>query len=359
MPTVEQVLSDDSKPIEGLLRSNVVNVSEFEPSRSNGFTQSGVSVIIPAFNEESAVGSQVQAVRAALSEAKLQHEIIVVDDASQDRTAAAVRESGARLIRHAENRGYGASIKTGIQAAEYEIIVICDADGTYPADQIPLLVAQLECADMVVGARIGTEVHIPLIRRPAKWILGKFASYIAGRKIPDLNSGLRVFRRECITQYFPILSNRFSFTTTSTLAFLADDYRVVYHPINYYRRTGTSKITPGHFMEFIMLVLKMSMMFQPLRIFMPWAMTCAALGFGKTIFDISTLIPRYGRVDESLLYQPVLSSSATLLLLTALQLLLIGMVAEGLLRRVAQNRPIVRSHAVISSDESPSVQLHS
>src|SRR5204863_7418878 len=116
--------------------------------------------------------------------------------------------------------------KAGILAAQYETIVISDADGTYPADQIPLLVRELETADMAVGARTGEEVHIPLARRPAKWVLGRLASHIAGQRIPDLNSGLRAFHRECIKQYFPILSNRFSFTTTSTLALLADDYRV-------------------------------------------------------------------------------------------------------------------------------------
>jgi hypothetical protein len=208
---------------------------------------------------------------------------------------------------------------------------------------------------MAVGARIGQDVHIPFVRRPAKWVLGRFASHIAGQPIPDLNSGLRAFHRDCLRQYFPILSNRFSFTTTSTLALMADDYRVVYEPINYYRRTGKSKITPKHFMEFLILVLKMSMMFQPLKVFVPWALTFAGVGLAKGVFDIAALFVRHGGFGWELLFQPVLSTSATLLLLSALQLLLIGMVAEGLLRRVAQhNRSPVISHAIyLRDDDTP------
>ena len=119
------------------------------------------------------------------------------------------------MLRHIENRGYGAALKSGIRAAKHEVIVITDADGTYPSDQIPELLSKLDHADMVVGARIGKNVRIPLIRRPAKWMLGLLAEYIVGRRIPDLNSGLRAFRRDCVEQYFSILSNRFSFTTTS------------------------------------------------------------------------------------------------------------------------------------------------
>lgn len=311
---------------------------------------SGVSVIIPAFNEEAAVGAQVAAIQDVLAEAGIVHEIIVVDDGSDDQTAATAEQTGVRVLRHSHNRGYGASIKTGIRAARYDAIVISDADGTYPASEIPALVAQLDGADMVVGARIGHDVHIPAIRRPAKWILGKLASYIAGQPIPDLNSGLRAFRRECVRQYFPILSNRFSFTTTSTLALLADDYQVVYHPINYYRRIGSSKITPGHFGQFLMLVLKMSMMFHPLKVFLPAALVCGVLGLLKTLYDIVTLFLRHDTWSWSLVWQPALSTSATLLLMSALQILLVGMVAEGLLRRIAQPRPLAPMYADLPRD---------
>jgi glycosyltransferase involved in cell wall biosynthesis len=311
----------------------------------------GISVILPAYNEQAAVAPQVEAIRRVLCAHDLPHEIIVVDEGSEDLTAKEASQARARVIRHSENRGYGAAIKTGILAAAYDTIVIIDADGTYPADQIPNLVMMLEHSDMVVGARIGKHVHIPWVRRPAKWLLGRLATHIASRPIPDLNSGLRAFRRECVKQYFPILSNRFSFTTTVTLALLADDYRVIYHPIDYYRRIGQSKITPRHFMDFMILVLRMAMLFQPLKIFGPLGFACGLLGLGKVVFDIVSLFSRTAAVGWSLLYQPLLSTSALLLLLVGLQLLLIGMVTDGVLRRIAQqNGPSVPSRAVFGLD---------
>lgn len=313
-----------------------------------------ISVVIPAFNEEAGVGAQVEALRRVLKSYRIEHEILVVDDGSQDRTAEKAVQAQARVLRHPLNRGYGAAIKTGILAAKHEIIVITDADGTYPADEIPNLVAKLETADMVVGARTGDEVHIPIMRRPAKMFLGWLAARIAGQPIADLNSGLRAFRRECLKQYFPILSNRFSFTTTGTLALLADDYLVTYHPINYYKRVGKSKITPRHFMDFTVLVLRMAMLFQPLKIFAPLAFTCGFLGLSKVFYDIVTLFPRAANFDWSLFYQPVLSTSAILLLLVALQLLLIGMVADGVVRRIGQNnRSLSPSHAIRAFQSLP------
>ncbi|HEX5418014.1 MAG TPA: glycosyltransferase family 2 protein, partial [Chloroflexota bacterium] len=314
-----------------------------------------VSVVIPAYNEEGAVRAQVESIREVLTAHDLTHEIIVVDDGSTDRTAAEALAAGARVLQHQQNRGYGSSLKTGIKSALYDTIVITDADGTYPPEVIPGLVARLQTADMVVGARVGQNVHIPLMRRPGKWILGLFAMHVAGRQIPDLNSGLRAFRRDCARQYFPILSNRFSFTTTITLAYFADDYWVVYQPINYYKRVGQSKITPRHFMDFLVLVVRMAMLFQPLKVFAPLAFACGALGALKVVYDVASFSLRTGNFNWSLLYQPVLSTSAILLLLVGLQLLLIGMLADGILRRIAlQNGPIVESHAVKTLEVSRS-----
>ena len=232
--------------------------------------------------------------------------------------------------------------------------MITDADGTYPADEIPNLVAKLETADMVVGARTGDEVHIPMMRRPAKMFLGWLAARIAGQPIPDLNSGLRVFRRECLKQYFPILSNRFSFTTTGTLALLADDYLVAYHPINYYKRVGKSKITPRHFMDFTILVLRMAMLFQPLKIFAPLAFTCGFLGLLKVCYDVVTLFlapltltglsstSRYCPLPRYSFYWSGCNCS------------LIGMVADGVVRRIGQhNRSLPPSHAIRAFQSLP------
>jgi glycosyltransferase involved in cell wall biosynthesis len=310
-----------------------------------------VSVIIPAYNEQDGVGEQIRAVQNVLGRAGIDYEIIVVDDGSNDATGEAALQAGARVLRHVENRGYGASLKTGILAASYDLNVIIDADGTYPADQIPAMIRLLDTADMVVGARTGEQVHVPLARRPAKWILTRLAMLIAEQSIPDLNSGMRAFRRECIRQYFTILSNRFSFTTTSTLAYISDDYRVIYHPINYYARVGQSKIVPRHFMDFFILIVRMTMMFNPLKVFVPLALTTGSLGVLKTLYDVAALFARNPGGGWELLLQPVLSTSAVLLLFVGLQLMMIGMVADGVIRRIAHhNPPLAPTHARLSSE---------
>jgi glycosyltransferase involved in cell wall biosynthesis len=306
-----------------------------------------VSVVIPVFNEEAAVGAEIHKVRRVLESRGITHEIIIVDDGSADQSGVRAAEAGAGVIRHVENRGYGAAIKTGMAAARYDTILITDADGTYPADQIPELLAELDTADMVVGARTGAEVHIPLVRRPAKWVLNWVATRVAGRKIPDLNSGLRAFRRECANQYLSILSNRFSFTSTITLALLGDDYRVVYRPISYFPRIGKSKITPWHFMDFMMLVLRLAVLFQPLRVFVPLATAFTSIGVLKAIYDVFAFFERNRAQGlESILVQPLLSTTAVLFLVVGLQLLVVGLVADAVLRRISQYHTPVPSRAV-------------
>jgi len=313
-----------------------------------------VSVVIPAYNEQNAIGEQVKSVRQVLSLHEITFEIIVIDDGSSDKTAEEALNAGAQLLHHQNNRGYGASLKTGILAAQYEVIVIIDADGTYPAEYIPEVVAKLDAADMVVGARMGDKVNVPWMRQPAKYFLRKLAAYIAEQPIPDLNSGLRAFRRDCVRQYFPILPNRFSFTSTITLAYLVDDYFVVYMPIDYLRRVGRSKIVPWHFMDFIVLILRLSMMFNPLKIFLPLALFTGALGVLKALYDIAALFARSPAWDWSLLLQPALSTSAVLLIFISLQLLMIGMVADGVIRRIAQHhQPMAPSHRKWNFEYTP------
>ncbi len=310
-------------------------------------TTRSVTVIFPAYNEASAIESGIRQVRETLAAAGIEYELIVVDDGSEDQTADRALAAGARVLKHIGNRGYGAALKTGILAATHDVIVISDADGTYPAESIPMLLAALEHSDMVVGARTGGQVGIPFIRRPAKWLLGVLANQIAGQKIPDLNSGLRCFRRETVLPYFSLLSNRFSFTTTVTLALLGDDYRVVYLPIAYHKRTGASKIRPWHFLEFVMLVLRMAMLFQPLRVFLPVAFTVGGLGLAKMTIDIVGFMSRHAGNLAAMFHEPVLSTSALLLLSAALQLGVLGLVADGVIRRIIQqNGPLPLSRAV-------------
>lgn len=288
-----------------------------------------LTVVIPAFNEELGVRSVVQELRGMLERHAIRAEIIVVDDGSTDGTARAASEASARVIRHRNNRGYGAALKTGIEAATYNIVAITDADGTYPAEHIPPMLGALERADMVVGARGGPSAHIPWVRRPAKWVLNRLANYLTNARIPDLNSGLRVFRRDVVLQYFPILPNQFSWTTTITLALHCDNYAVTYLPINYRPRTGSSKIVPADAGSFLVLILRTAMLFRPLRVFLPLAVISFSYGVTKMGIDMTR--------------DPNISASAILGFLSALVILLIGMLGDAMatrLGRFSQN-PVV------------------
>jgi glycosyltransferase involved in cell wall biosynthesis len=297
------------------------------------------SIIVPAYNEAGSLAGVIEHIRAVLTAAGVRHEIIVVDDASTDQTAAAAAQSGAIVLAHETNRGYGASLKTGIRAARYERIVITDADGTYPVEQIPRLLDELDSADMVVGARTGAKVHVPLVRRPAKWLLGRLAEYVTGCHIPDLNSGLRAFRRQLVQCYLSILPDKFSFTTTITVAMLCDNYRIVHVPIDYHKRAGHSKIVPWDFVGFVTLVLRLSMLFNPLKVLVPVAMGCFGLGTIKLVLDIAFAAMHTHKIAPLLLGQPVVSTTTVIFFLSGLQILLIGMISDGLVRKIGQRMP--------------------
>lgn len=284
-----------------------------------------VSIVIPAYNEEQGVGHVVSELREVLGPRGIEAEIIVVDDGSTDKTAAMASAAGARVFRHRSNRGYGRALKSGIAGASNNYIVITDADGTYPSKYIPEMLNQLESADMVVGARIGGNVRIPLVRRPAKWLLNKLANYMTRAKIPDLNSGLRAFRREVAMQYFAILPDQFSWTTTITLAMHCDKYAVVYIPIDYLGRKGRSKIVPWDAGNFLILILRTAMLFRPLRIFVPVVLFCLFYGIVKMSIDMSR--------------DPNISASALLAFVSALIILLIGMLGDALAARLSRINP--------------------
>jgi glycosyltransferase involved in cell wall biosynthesis len=248
-----------------------------------------------------------------------------VDDGSSDKTAEKAAAAGARVLRHRSNRGYGAALKSGITAASHTFVVITDADGTYPCEYIPEMLARLATADMVVGARIGRNVKIPLIRRPAKWVLNRLANYMTSAKIPDLNSGLRAFRRDVVMQYFSILPDQFSWTTTITLAMHCDKYAVAYLPIDYRRRQGRSKIVPWDAGSFAILILRTAMLFRPLRIFLPVVLMCLLYGIVKMSFDLTR--------------DPNISASALLAFVSALIILLIGMLGDAIATRLGRLNP--------------------
>lgn len=275
----------------------------------------GVAVVIPAFNEEKAIGGVLDGLRDALARSGRPFEIIVVDDGSSDRTAEVARGRGVTVVAHGVNRGYGASLKSGIRASRAPYVMIIDADGTYPSDAVLKLLAAAEQHDMVVGARTGSRVHIPLIRRPAKWLLTRLAIYLSETNIPDLNSGLRVFRRDHALRYFPILPSGFSFTTSITLAMLCNDGRVAYIPIDYEKRTGSSKIRPIHdTLNFFMLILRTILYFNPLKVFIPPSLLILAACGVSLGWDV------FARQD--------LTEKTLILLFAGVQLLALGLLAD-------------------------------
>jgi glycosyltransferase involved in cell wall biosynthesis len=280
----------------------------------------GISVIIPAFNEEGAIASAVEDVKKTLAGLDVPFEVIVVNDGSRDRTAEIAGETGARVISHPGNRGYGASLKTGIRHTQYGWIVITDADGTYPIAQIERLVKEADGYDMVVGARTGENVKIPFFRRPAKWLIGKLANYLSGYRIPDLNSGLRLFRREIAERFFTLFPDGFSFTTTITVASMSSDYAVKFVPIDYFKRVGTSSISPlRDFFGFLLLVVRLVTYFKPLNVFLPAAMVLFGVGFAKAIVD--------------LVRNNAFGVGSALVMLAGVQLGFLGLVADLILRR--------------------------
>lgn len=238
---------------------------------NNSQPQKQVSIVIPAYNEEANISVLLNDLLAVVNLADWESEVLVVDDGSTDQTAdIASQFTAIRLIRQEHNRGYGAALKLGISQARFGIILIIDADGTYPVKRIPELVGLIGDYDMVVGARTGSHVKIPLNRRPAKWLLNKYANYLVKERIPDLNSGLRAFKKDIFEKFRGLIPNGYSFTTTITLAFFNNNYRVKYLPIDYYKRGGRSKIRPiRDTINFFSLVTRTSLYFNPLRVFMP------------------------------------------------------------------------------------------
>ena len=248
------------------------------------------AVIIPVFNEEHALRSLLIALKERLQSMPAT-EIIVVDDGSTDQSGTiASSVEGVRVIRHDINRGYGAAIKTGMLTSSTDLILIIDADGTYPIDRIPALLKDADSHDMVVGARTGDRVYHSLLRRMAKWPINRLANYLVNVSIPDLNSGLRVFRKDLACKYLRILPNGFSFTTNITLAFLSDGYRVKYIPINYEKRAGRSKVRPFHdAVNYFTLVVRIMLYYNPLKVFGPIAVLLFVCSVASLIYDVVIL----------------------------------------------------------------------
>jgi len=275
------------------------------------------SVVVPAYNEKQAIRRSIADLQSHLRQLPVDYEIIVVDDGSTDGTSEVLAAmAGVRVVRHEFNRGYGAALKTGIRVARHPLIVITDADGTYPNERIADLLRLASVADMVVGARTGAKVEYSRLRSIPKWFLKRFAEWMARQPIPDINSGLRVFRKDVVTRFLNILPNTFSFTTTITLAMLTNDLVVYYEPIDYHHRIGTSKIKPiRDTLRFIQLILRTGMYFAPLRVFLPVAGVFFA-GFLAT-FTYETLVVTPPNITDKSLIMLVASAQLGMFALLA------------------------------------------
>jgi polyisoprenyl-phosphate glycosyltransferase len=295
-----------------------------------GTDELDVSVILPAFDEEEALGDDLDDVRAAMEGTSYRYEIIVVDDGSTDRTAEIARaRPWVRLLQHPFNRGNGAARTTGVRAARGRVIIFTDADRTYPNDRMPEMMAMMDAgADMVIGARRKEAGTLRFLRTPAKEFIRRLAEFMTGARIPDLNSGLRAQRRDATVRFLSILPTTHSWVSTITLAFLSNGLTVQYLPIAYFPRVGRSTFHPlRDSYNYLTLIVRTVMYFNPLKIFLPLALALVLGGTAKyLLFDI---LWRFGPVWPV----PAMPGTTLALLNTGLQVAVVGLLADLVVRR--------------------------
>lgn len=284
-------------------------------------TEIDVSIVLPVYNEKGHLRTEIDRIRTALDGSPYTYEIVVVDDGSDDgsETELATIE-GIRLVRHSTNRGSGSARRTGTTVARGRVVVWTDVDMTYPNERIPELVKELDGWDQVVGARRTEQGTHKAFRVPAKWFVRRLACYLTATDIPDLNSGLRAFRRDVGMQYVHQLPAGFSCVTTLTMSFLSNGYSVKYVPIDYFPRAGRSKF---HWWRdtkrYLLQVVRMSLSYNPLKVFLPIGLALLVLGAAKLVYDW---------VDKDFR----LAANTLLILFAALQLLTIGLLADLVVR---------------------------
>ncbi len=202
----------------------------------------GLSVVIPAYNEAGVIRAVVEATRRTLKDLGMDHEVIVVDDASQDLTPAEAAAAGARVVAHPANAGYGAAIMTGVVQARFDLIAILDGDGSYPPEELGKLLPYARQFDMVIGHRTGQAYRGGVFKRQGRSAFGWLARFVTGQQIPDVNSGMRVFHRRVLGDMGHIVCRGFSFSTTLTLTALTGGRFVKHVPITYLPRVGRSHV---------------------------------------------------------------------------------------------------------------------
>jgi glycosyltransferase involved in cell wall biosynthesis len=296
---------------------------------SSGDRELDVTVVLPVFNEKGHLRQEIDRISVALDTSPYDYELIVVDDGSTDGSLEELRKiDGIRLMSFAKNRGSGSARRAGTRAAKGRVVVWTDVDMTYPNDDIPLLVKELEGADQVVGARTSEQGTHKMLRVPAKWFIRHLAQYLAKTKIPDLNSGFRAFRREVGLQYLHMLPAGFSCVTTMTMTFLANGYTVKYIPIEYKERAGSSKFHwYADTRRYAQQVLRLIFTFNPMQVFGPLGGVILLTGLGKLVYDVSTR-DFYVR------------SNTMLLIFMGFQILSIGLLADVVARNARSKNDV-------------------
>ena len=271
------------------------------------------SIIIPAYNEEKNVGRVIHGIKEAL-QGTAEYEIIVVDDGSRDSTATIAERNGVKVVRHAFNMGYGAALKSGIRAAKYQNVVFFDGDDSfYPSDILKLLEYGDEF-DMVIGARTNKEGE-PWSRAFLRWVFTRFSSFLVGRKFRDVNSGFRLVKKDLVVKLLSMLPEKFSITTNLSILLYKEGCGIVEVPVSVKRQSNSNKlklIRDG--LGFPYLALRMSMYYDPFKIFSPTAFILLTLGFAKSIHDLLTMRS--------------IADSSILIFLSGIQLLVLALLGD-------------------------------
>ena len=295
--------------------------------RSGARVSPKISVILPCRNEAASLEALLPRIRQVLPAA----EILVVDDASADGSAAVCAANGVHCIRHPYRKGNGAAIKSGARAAVGDILIFMDADGQHDPADIPRLLKPLEDGfDMVVGARRSAS-QANVARGLANRIYNRLASYMTGQPILDLTSGFRVVRADLFREFIYLLPNEFSYPTTITMAFFRAGYHVGYVPITAGQRIGKSHIRPlQDGLRFLLIIFKIGTLYSPLKIFLPVSLLFFLMGFGYWVYTYTTMMGR-------------LSIMTVFMLTTAVVVFLIGLVSEQITQLMY--RPLIQAES--------------
>ena len=250
-------------------------------------SKKNLSIIIPAYNEEKVIEQTIESLQKELNKLDLEYEIIAINDGSADKTKETLEKiRDIKLINHPYNKGYGASLKTGIKNAKFDFMLFFDADGQHPTKEISNLLKDINNFDMITGARIKKGYKGPYLRRPGKKILHMIANYLTGKKIPDLNCGLRIIKKEELLRFLHIMPNGFSFSTTTTLVFIKESLSVKFVPIELNKRTGKSTVHPKDALRMLLLIIRIIMLFSPLKVFLPVSLVIFVGALILGLYDI-------------------------------------------------------------------------